>query len=302
MHADSADSAADLNKEAMHADSADSAADLNKEKRHDKRLPDEDSLRHKSVLSALIRELSSEAEARYQNRRQAQVPNRVIATDIPAPGSDSKVVRWWQLAPGSKKYLFDIDADGNVYSFDDPVIAQREIEEERLKKGLVWATPSNGSFGLYSTPNDQVSNGSQITTGLRDIRSLGDKRRLGCVWNLGCLQYCGTSPLNIWARAQMKLRATSLSFDIEGGALLDFNLPLFNFGFLPVIKYDFKEFVTIDLSKRTRNLCELIPKIKQTLDQGIGGGEICVTIFVEICLPLPTFPISHFISCDDLSI
>jgi len=125
--------------------------------------------------------------------------------------------------------------------------------------------------------------------------SLSDKGFSGC-----CSQLCADTPLSIYYAG--KLTITEVSSAIETTLSIQISAPNV-IGTWPSINKQFDSVIEFAYGDPTRDLCTLVPQLGTLLSsENVGGGQKCATVLThDFCVTMPSFPLSHWVSCDSLA-
>jgi len=262
---------------------------------------------------------------------------RIVELDGPGNATDEieDYDLWWQLYPGGKKYPLVLDADGDPHIDEarvgDDLIYQTAIGEELshfADRSDDWWMEHRSPFDPVAVnisldeiarsrrrtslhPEDQTD---EIALERSTVSFEGQARRRGrdltsvsvgpctCGFKGCCVQKCTPSPLQISARAKLKIDEQSLNLDTS--VTVQIYPPAGLPGSWPNIETTWSASVSVSFGSVPKNLCDLIPAVRTFIEETkIGGGSMCAGIMGrDFCIEIPSFHLKDFLPCSMLGI
>jgi len=126
-------------------------------------------------------------------------------------------------------------------------------------------------------------------------KSRQDRGFRGC-----CSQLCAATPLSIYFSTKLIIADDKAAIE----TLLSVQISAPNvIGTWPTIDRQYDSIIEFQNGDPTRDVCTLVPQLGTLLsNERVGGGEQCATVLnKDFCVTMPSFALSHWISCDSLS-
>eukprot|EP00322_Chrysochromulina_rotalis_P013295 CAMPEP_0115837522 /NCGR_PEP_ID=MMETSP0287-20121206/5263_1 /TAXON_ID=412157 /ORGANISM="Chrysochromulina rotalis, Strain UIO044" /LENGTH=1712 /DNA_ID=CAMNT_0003291033 /DNA_START=37 /DNA_END=5176 /DNA_ORIENTATION=+ len=207
--------------------------------------------------------------------------------EIDGPGDGSDMVEdvegsWWQPYPGGEHYALAMNASlGDAH----PHITGIDVKTYQEQ--------------IHVLLEDHVAAAHDDSPQMRRraLQAPGDRRQLCDCSFKGCSQLCATSPLIISMSGKLIVGTTSASMTMSVRVQISAgDLP----GEWPSIDQTWSTSISMNFASPSRNLCDLVPPIRDFIETAkVGGGNICECLFdICLCIDLPELKLSDFLSCD----